>query len=42
MVYAAIDIHKSVCQAAVLDTDSGELTDARFPAGREDVRNWMS
>jgi transposase len=40
MVYAAIDILKSVFQAAVLDTDSGELTDARFPAGREDLRNW--
>lgn len=40
MVYAAIDIDKSVMQAAVLDSDSGELTDARFPATREALRAW--
>jgi transposase len=40
MLYAAIDIHKRVLQAAVLDPDSGELTDARFPATREALRDW--
>ena len=40
MVYAAIDIHKRVFQAAVLDTDSDELTDARFPATREGLADW--
>ena len=40
MVYAAIDIHKSVFQAAVLESESGELTDARFPATREELRHW--
>jgi transposase len=40
MLYAAIDIHKSVMQAAVLDPESGEVTDARFPATRESLRDW--
>jgi transposase len=40
MVYAAIDIHKLVFQAAVLDTESGELTDARFSATREGLNDW--
>jgi len=40
MVYAAIDIHKRVFQAAVLDTDGDELTDARFPATREGLVDW--
>jgi transposase len=40
MLYAAIDIHKSVLQAAVLDPASGELSDARFPATREALRDW--
>ena len=35
MLYTAIDIHKSVFQAAALDTGSGEITDARFPATRD-------
>jgi transposase len=40
MVYAAIDIHKSVFQAALLDAGSGEASDARFPATREALRRW--
>jgi transposase len=40
MLYAAIDVHKSVLQAAVLDPASGELSDARFPATREALRDW--
>jgi transposase len=42
MLYAAIDIHKSVLQAAVLDPESGELNDARFPATREALREWAT
>ena len=40
MLYAAIDIHKHVLQAALLDPGSGELHDARFPATREALRDW--
>lgn len=40
MLYTAIDIHKSVFQAALLDPASGELTDARFPATREALHHW--
>jgi transposase len=40
MLYAAIDIHKSVLQAAVSDPSSGDLTEARIPATREAVRAW--
>jgi transposase len=40
MLYAAIDVHKHVLQAAVLDPLSGELRDARFPATREALREW--
>jgi hypothetical protein len=40
MLYAAIDVHKHVLQAAVLDPASGELRDARFPATREALREW--
>jgi hypothetical protein len=42
MLYAAIDIHKQVLQAAVLDPASGELRDARFPATREALREWAN
>jgi len=38
MLYAAIDIHKSVLQAALLDPASGEMSDARMPATREALR----
>jgi transposase len=40
MFYAAIDIHKRVLQAAVLDPASGEVTDARMPATREALGDW--
>jgi transposase len=40
MVYAAIDIHKTVFQAAVLDPGSGEIGDARCPATREALHHW--
>jgi transposase len=37
---AAIDIHKHVFQAVVLDPVSGEVEEARFPAARERLREW--
>jgi transposase len=40
MLYAAIDIHKRVFQAAVLDPASGEIAEARFPATRDALREW--
>jgi transposase len=40
MVYAAIDIHKRVFQAAVLDAGSGELAQERLPATREALSDW--
>lgn len=40
MLYAALDVHKQVLQAAVLDPVSGEISDARFPARREALREW--
>jgi hypothetical protein len=42
MLYAAIDIHKRVFQGALFDSETGELTDARFPATREGLDDWMS
>jgi transposase len=42
MLYAAIDIHKHVFQAAVLDPASGEIAEARFPASREALAEWAS
>src|SRR5262245_56550606 len=42
MLYAAIDVHKHVLQAAVLDPASGELRDARFPATRAALREWAT
>jgi transposase len=40
MLYTAIDIHKHVLQATLLDPASAELRDARFPATRERLRGW--
>jgi transposase len=40
MLYAAIDIHKSVLQTALLNPASGEMSDARMPATREALREW--
>jgi transposase len=42
MVYAAIDIHKHVFQAATLDPESGELVQRRLPATREGLAGWTS
>ena len=39
---AAIDIHKSVFQAAVLDCESGELAEQRFAASREALSEWAA
>lgn len=38
---AAIDIHKSVFQAAVLDPEEGELVEQRFAASGEKLREWL-
>jgi transposase len=40
MLYAAIDIHKSVLQVALLEPATGEVSDARMPATREALRGW--
>jgi transposase len=40
MLFAAIDIHKHVFQAAVLDPESGELVEERFSADRESLARW--
>ena len=41
MVMAAIDIGKTVLQAASLDEVSGESGEARFPADRESLAAWV-
>jgi hypothetical protein len=38
--YAAIDIHKHVFQAAVLDPESGEVREERFSADRDSLCRW--
>jgi transposase len=40
MLYAAIDIHKRSFHAAVLDADSGEISERRFAATREELNDW--
>jgi transposase len=42
MLYAAIDIHKRVFQAATLDPESGELVQARLPATRDALAGWLA
>jgi len=42
MLYAGIDIHKSVFQAVVLDPDTGELTESRFQPTREQLADWAT
>ncbi|MDQ3609358.1 MAG: IS110 family transposase [Actinomycetota bacterium] len=39
---AAIDIHKAVFQAAVLDPVEGEITEERFKASREALVGWLA
>ena len=38
---AAIDIHKAVFQAAVLDPADGEITEERFKASKEALVAWI-
>jgi transposase len=40
MVCAAIDIHKHAFQAAVFDSESGEVVEERFSADRESLGRW--
>jgi transposase len=40
MLYAMIDIHKHVFQAAVLEAESGELVEERFAASPEALGEW--
>jgi transposase len=40
MFYAALDIHKHVIQAAVLDPHSGEIVEARFAASSDELAAW--
>jgi len=40
MLYAGLDIHRAVFQAAVLDPDSGELRESRFEPSRERLTDW--
>lgn len=40
MLFAAVDIHKHLFQAVILDPVSGEVEEARFPATRERLRGW--
>jgi hypothetical protein len=40
VLYAVIDIHKHAFQAAVLDPESGEVTEERFSADRESLARW--
>src|SRR3982750_1466860 len=42
MVYAALDIHKRIFQAAVLDAETGELVLERLPASREALNDWAT
>ena len=42
MLCGAIDIHKHVFQACVLDPGSGEYLEDRFPASRDELGRWMS
>jgi transposase len=40
MLYAAIDIHKRTFHAAVLDVETGETSERRFGATREELNDW--
>lgn len=40
MLYGAIDIHKRTFHAAVLDVDTGETSERRFGATREELDDW--
>jgi hypothetical protein len=40
MLCAAIDIHKRAFQAAVFDSETGEVVEERFSADRESLGRW--
>lgn len=40
MLYAAIDIHKQLLHAAVLDPETGAISEQRFAASREELTHW--
>jgi transposase len=40
MVYAAIDIHKQTLHAAVLDPETGAISERRLAASREELIDW--
>ena len=40
MLYAAIDIHRRTFHAAVLDVETGETSERRFGATREELNDW--
>jgi hypothetical protein len=40
MLCGAIDLHKQLFQAAVLDPETGELSESRFAATREELAHW--
>src|SRR5919201_5844500 len=42
MVYAALDIHKRIFQAAVLDAETGEVVQERLPATRDALDEWAT
>jgi hypothetical protein len=42
MLYAAIDIHKRMFQAAVLDVETGETVERRFGATRGELSDWAT
>src|SRR4051795_1173446 len=41
-VLAAIDIHKAIFQAAVLNPDNGEICEERFQASRKALVTWIA
>ncbi len=40
MLYGAIDIHKRTFHAAVLDVETGETSERRFGATRDELTDW--
>ena len=42
MLFAAVDIHKHLFQAVILDPVSGEVEEARFPATRERFSSFVT
>ena len=42
MMYAGIDVHKSLFQVAVLDPETGDLAQSRFASTREELDHWAT